>query len=308
MLPVGYSDHDAVVTRVNFVRARSVQSDSGHSYRRISYERLRAELEAVEWSDVISCESVSEAWDRLHSSVSRCMESSTETLEFRGRSKKKRAPWASCELIRECNRKSALYKLARQYPLNMELRKNFKLLSKRVAWLSMRDKIQYYGRELDRCKLDAAAYWRKLNELAVRDRRRVEAVVVDGNTYFVTDNADKVADCFAVQFGKVNGVVVRGDDSGSSLIEFPTDNYIESSFAFRDVTGKEVVEAAGHLSNSCSVGHNGIASRVIKCCIGAFADTVALLCNRSVVEGEYPAILRKAVVVPIHKSGSDRSR
>jgi hypothetical protein len=69
------------------------------------------------------------------------------------------------------------------------------------------------------------------------------------------------------------------------------------------VTQSEVFNCFLSLSNSHSVGADGLAPEIIKANAALLCDQLVLIFNLSFTQGIFPGQLKRAIVVPIYKSG-----
>ena len=77
-----------------------------------------------------------------------------------------------------------------------------------------------------------------------------------------------------------------------------------AKFSFRNVTATDVKHAIDGLSNSSSLGYNGITARMIKISAPAIVDILVYIFNISLSTGTFPEIWKRSITVPIHKKGN----
>lgn len=79
---------------------------------------------------------------------------------------------------------------------------------------------------------------------------------------------------------------------------------IESSFSLDDTTESEIADLIDGLKSTSAVGLDTISSKFLKFFKENLKGVIARLINNSLRTGRFPDCLKKARVVPIHKSGS----
>jgi hypothetical protein len=75
------------------------------------------------------------------------------------------------------------------------------------------------------------------------------------------------------------------------------------SMALSPVDIFEVSNVISNLKNSSALGCDGISTNVLKKCKHILSEPISHLCNTSFETGTFPELFKKAIVIPIHKSG-----
>jgi hypothetical protein len=91
--------------------------------------------------------------------------------------------------------------------------------------------------------------------------------------------------------------------SPMSLISYIYKMLLQSKPLILSVTYQEVFNCIMNLSNSRSIGADGIAPEIIKANAALLCDKLVHIFNLSFVQGVFPQLLKRAIVVPIYKSG-----
>ena len=79
------------------------------------------------------------------------------------------------------------------------------------------------------------------------------------------------------------------------------DERVLNSFFAAPVESDEVIEMIDKLNTNKACGPNSIPSKILKNNSKILADPVKMLLNRSIIDGNFPEMLKKADVCPIYK-------
>jgi hypothetical protein len=84
----------------------------------------------------------------------------------------------------------------------------------------------------------------------------------------------------------------------------PNNDFVNCSMFLTPVSANEVLYTLHSLSNSQSLGADGLLPDIIKNNALHINSHLAHICNLSFLQGVFPNLLKKAIVVPIYKNGS----
>ncbi len=76
------------------------------------------------------------------------------------------------------------------------------------------------------------------------------------------------------------------------------------SFYLKTVSENSVTAAVRSLKSKCSVGLDGLSTKILKGAIGVLAVPLTLIVNTSIISCQYPSSWKRAKVIPIHKKGN----
>lgn len=82
---------------------------------------------------------------------------------------------------------------------------------------------------------------------------------------------------------------------------------IGDSFFFQPIDVTEILSTISNLKNKDSSGIDGISMNLIKNIAGVICAPLCRLFNSSLEEGIFPEVLKRAVVIPVHKKGNAAS-
>lgn len=112
-------------------------------------------------------------------------------------------------------------------------------------------------------------------------------------------------DLFARHFASVfSPIGCSQNEAESAALGVPSDLVDIRTFT---VTSEMVVEAAKKLKCSYSPGPDGVPAVVLCRCIGALADPLCCIFNRSFEEEKFPSVWKQSYMFPVFKTGDRRS-
>ena len=121
--------------------------------------------------------------------------------------------------------------------------------------------------------------------------------------------SDQAEDCTIFNSFFVNAATDIGKDCHiGNMEEHPSIQKIKQNlptntpkFSFKPVSGSELNKILSSIDSKKSTGADDIPAKIIKSCISLISGVLANLINNTFQHGKFPASLKGAQVVPIHK-------
>lgn len=155
-----------------------------------------------------------------------------------------------------------------------------------------RAKDKYFGDRLESADNRQKEVWRIVNSLRGIDKYN------DNNSHLDADTLNSFYCSVASQLGK--NIPDTSADPLSLLQSVSGD-----SFYFTPVTAEEIMEILIEIRNKCSSGWDNISIKVLMTLPRTAICTLAHCINASFLNGEFPDLLKRAIVIPIFKQGED---
>lgn len=212
-------------------------------------------------------------------------------------------PWISFGLLQCINKKNKLHKKFVHHPSE----RNHTIFTqyRNILTNSIRSaKAQYYKRKLEEQKSDPKKLWQTLKEIVRKTKNREELPShFEANNLTIT-KPEEIANQFNDFFSNIGPNL-------DALIADPTSNpesYLHNitplaPFAFIPTSCNSVRHIINSLNN-CGAGVDGISTKILKRISPVIIPHLTFLFNLCLAQGVYPSCFKKAIVVPIHKSGS----
>ena len=211
-------------------------------------------------------------------------------------------PWLTSALLNSTRNKSNYFK---KFKLGLITELFYKNYRNKLTSLRRISKKNYFRAKFLNCKNDLKSTWKILNKLMSEgssNKKEISSIIVDGCE--VGSTAD-VANHFNQYF---NGVATALESKIPPPFNNPLSglsNLTNSLFIF-PTTPSEIVKTVKGLKNS-SYGLNSIPARIFKLAADSLSTPISKLVNNSFAKGNFPDILKKAVVVPIFKKGDPQN-
>ena len=164
-------------------------------------------------------------------------------------------------------------------------------------------KCNYEKSSFANCKNDIKGTWKLINRLILDKKvsNSVSSVNVGGS---VTSDPRTVAQGFNDYFSSIASLL---DSNIPHSVSDPTVNIdvnLTNSLFLNPVTPYEIIDIVRSLKN-CTYGLYHVNTKMFKLVTPFLCQHMSFLINQSFSSCIFPDILKKAIVVPIHKSGDE---
>ena len=209
-------------------------------------------------------------------------------------------PWLTSSIIKSIKMKSYYFKKLKLNEISATFYKRYRnMLTDTIR----KAKRQYQNDSFYRCKGDLRKTWKLINDVILDTKFKKFVPIVNDNGSEISDRRE-IAQNFNNYFCNVANLL---DSTIPAQLSDPRDNInvnLSSSLFFNPVNPFEIINIVNKLKNS-SYGLYSIPTNVFKSVIDVLCLPLSVLINQSLSTGIFPDSLKKAVVVPIHKSGSE---
>ena len=203
-----------------------------------------------------------------------------ETFSWRSR----RNPWLTLGILKSVRHKNSLFIKCKSNP---NLISDYKRYRNRLTKVIREAKCNYHKQLLSNLRNKSAKLWAHLKSLI--SPTKVNDIPI---------NADAINNFFSSVFKQAP----RYQSNQSHTL--PNYDFVKSSMFLTPVSSNEVLNTLINLTNSQSVGSDGLLPNIIKSNAPYISSQLAYIFNLSFSQGVFPKLLKNAVIVPIYKSGS----
>ena len=190
-------------------------------------------------------------------------------------------PWITTGILKSIKRKNKLYLKSK---LNLNFKQDYKQYRNTLTNIIRNAKINYHRNMLTKLKNNATKLWSHLKSLT--NTTANNKISLSPNT---------LNDFFTSVFKQAPSL---------NKNHLPTINTVfKNSFFLSPITTDELICTAMSLSNSISIGDDGIRPDIIKDNIALMAEQLKYIFNLSFSQGVFPEALKRAIIIPIHKGG-----
>lgn len=207
------------------------------------------------------------------------------------------SPWLSKDIILLCRIKRVLLRKLQNNTISPQIYKDF---NKNLKYIIKQAKVNYFNSKFTQYQNDIKKTWININKLLGKSSSN-KSIELNLNNTLVSEPTT-IANAFSKHFSLVapnlQKKIPQCDTSPFAYLDPPK----SISFAPNDTSADEVAKLIQRMPNK-SCGTDAIPILVWKYCCDIVAPVLSKLFNYSIKEGVFPSILKRAQIIPIHKSG-----
>ena len=211
-------------------------------------------------------------------------------------------PWISYGLLACINKKNNLHKKFVHSPTELN-HTAFKAYRNTLTSLIRTAKAQYYKRKLEEVKHDSKKLWQLLLSIIRKNKPNDDLprhFVVDGMHINQPDIISDKFNSFLCNIAtNLEAAIPHSATDPLSYIQNKTQSH---QFCFYPTNQNTVSDIIRNLNN-CGAGADGISTKILKMICPDIIPHLTHLFNLCLSQGTFPSIFKKAVIVPIFKSG-----
>lgn len=307
-IDIEFSDHNVLVATI----ATSSPPMINKLVQIIDYDALATFIEENIGTVSECAQRPTVKYNLLIELILRAKTSATETKLIKLR-RFKLCGWLSQspELLHVINQKKNLWrkhKLSlRNHSCPQAIIDRLAMLSARLKMLKTNAKANYYRDQFAECRTSKQT-WAKINEVISTGKKKdCQPISIKIGEQKIPDEnvASMFVDHFATAAVNVaRQIPVRDGDSPNKL---NTLNRNAGSIFLHPTSPAEITNLIAALKTKKASGHDGISTKILKCCINSIAPVISDIINDCFRDGEYPDGLKVARVIPVYKSGCRNS-
>lgn len=290
VLNTALSDHYSQVIHIQ--GQNEISGNVKFIYKRVfsksKMEALKREVAEIDWSDVYNCGTVNEAYLYFLTSIINIF-----NILFPIKKcilKKSVNYWITTGIKNSCRTKRALYYQRIKGIISNQFFNDYsKILKKVIKEAKKMSNTQYIQNSDNKIK----ATWKLTKEFT--NTNKSYATVLE-NFYKKYSDPHKIVNNLNNYF--INACPV----TNSINYNFPVNPVMQSIF-LRPVTYNETLESIKTLKNKNSVGDDNLSVKTIKKISEVIAEPLTYIINLCFKTGDYPDLLKNALVKAIHKKG-----
>ena len=274
----------------------------GSSYRNFDRKEFRNKLLGVDWRGFKDIEDPCEAWEYVLDNINTILDSMCPLRTFH--IKNYGPDWMTKELIELLKDRDYFYKKAKL--ANDDDYWNIAKYLRNLANISVRQaKRDQVLRELRESENDVKKFWRVIREIIPSDKAvgKQDIILRDGGkeiereqvAHFINDYFINIGNVGRLQTGNNN--TPHGEETLSASCNVDQCNLV-------DLREAEVLKVINNINVSKSSGLDNINSTVIKEAFKTLIREVTYMFNLSVRTAKFPDVWKKALVIPIPKTGN----
>ena len=309
VVDVCISDHSLIfctrkVTKLHIGNHNNIKVRSLKNYNKDDFQQS---LLNADWSSVLICDNVSEAWNNFKLVFLSVIDSIAPVREIRV--KQRTEPWINSDIlqcINERNKAFNVYKRTR----SDEHFNAFKVLRNKAQSAIFKAKKNYFTEKLEHNKNDSKTLWKTLRELGLPSKKGKSSgsslgLKIDGEISFDKLNVAEKFNSFytSIASSLVEKLPQCVNKYGKSFVStfYSSKGILPNSFSFSIVSENRILKYLNNLSANKATGLDGIPSRFIKDGASIIASPLTHVINLSIIQGSVPDDLKLARVIPLFK-------
>lgn len=271
---------------------------------RLCYDKLNNLLDTVDWSEIYKQSNACIAYDMFEHQLLKCIDASKVECKL-PRKYKKLKPWMTNHICKLIQKRNNLYKKVKNRTSDIKLKSYYVNFRNKVRNSIKSVKLNYYKRKFSETS-NTRAVWDTVNEITGQNigKQPISLLINDEMVHDSKQIANEFNKYFLTVANKigVSNIVPGNFQNLKYKNVYP--QYTESKSIFIDpALPEDVVKIINSLKNGKSPGVDGISSTLLKHIYPGILEVFTFIINLSLSTGVFPDSLKKAVVIPIYKSG-----
>ena len=270
-------------------------------------ELISEDLRVTNWHEKLQHLDCDSSFHAFHQIMITSLDNHAPVKESHARSKRNHLPWITKGIKRSISKQKLLYKISLETNniLGVEKYKNYR---NSLAKLKRASKTLYYYSKCEKHKNNMKQLWQIINKISGKTTNKmniVSCLTVEG---IKTQEAKLICQTFAEKFssvGKTYANKIKKPNKDPSYYMNKIKGTDKTMF-FYPTNPHEIETLIDSLPNKLSSGHDDISNKLLKDVKASVVEPLSIIFNKSMNEGVFPSVMKKADVVPLHK-GKDRT-
>ena len=294
-------DHYPIILSVQLKSHHIPSPQKIQTKTKINYDTLDRLLFLEDWAEVINKNDVEQCANSFIDILQKYIQNTTATKNIPNKEQRLK-PWISAGLLVSIRKRDKLKKTLACNPDSVSARLNYEQYRKKLTKLIKNSKTYYYKQQLSNHVGDARKTWNTIKSITNQNiiNTNVKSISTERKEL---NNPYEIANEFNEFFSKV-GKKLASKINCNIHLEVENIKNPHSCY-FAPITENELVMQINKLkNNACSsdIISTSILKKYHKYLVKPLLFLINLIFNR----GAFPSILKKAVIVPIYKSGNKK--
>ena len=297
VVPCSWSDHDMVIAETPIRRERRRPPEfTARSTRSLVPDALCLDLLLTDWSAVRDATGPAAKWTAWLEVWSPIIDLHMPTVRVRPRHPP--CPWLNDnESVRDLMRERDLAREGQRANRTPETTEYYRTCRNRVKSALSRAKSEFF---LSSYRFSRKTTWKDIRRYLITPKGGIAPVTRIETT---CEWADKLNGYFA-SVGPAVAAALEGVRRGAEPLQPRPPRVVAGSYRVHPATLPELTTALRRMSTSKASGEDGVTIAMLRMTWPVIGQYVLSVVNSSLVSGSVPEEWKRAIVVPIHKSGS----
>ena len=268
-------------------------------------DKMKTKLDEIDWKLLLTKKETDVAYSIFHDKIHSIMNdvAPLKTISIKP-SKILQQPWMTPGLQKCQQKQYLLYKQSLGCNNTAGLSIKYKNYRNKLKEIVRRTKEKYY---LDKCceyRQNTAKLWKMINRIThkvVDKTSTIEYLKIDNIDFY---DSKAISEEFAKHFSSVGKTYAQKIPKSNKDIEL----YLKliqdnpKTMYMTPTTKHEIEKLINGLENKTSSGHDHISNILLKKLKYSLLTPLEIIFNASISEGVFPHLMKKADVIPLHKS------
>lgn len=283
VIPVGISDHNAVMADFELVVNRPPKTKIGRLFSKKNYQNFTNVCSSLSWLSVLNAES---PFDDFHRQITNTF---VKCFPLQKIKKKNKKSWIT-RGIRVSSGNFRSLQMIRKFtdnPLFLVYFNKYKSIYRNLIEIA---KQKFYQKKLKSSSNITRENWKIINELTGKNSR-------------VTSKTDLNPNDLNDFYCTIAQKLQQDLECHVDPISYLSNAMIDDTFVLETTNMGEVLDSLNEIKNKKSSGYDDMSGNLLKALPDSALYVLAECINISFLTGSFPRCLKRAVVIPLHKGG-----
>ena len=298
------SDHLACLVVLKD-QQKSIKGPSHIITRNLNETKIKEIISSLQhnnWGEFLRDLDANTGFDHFHKLLTKTIDRIAPEKECRvNRNKTAKDPWVTKGILNSIHRQKRLYL---DQLRNSTITNKYKSYRNCLQKTLRKAKIAYFKEKCKEYKQDSRKLWKLIHDLLnkrTNNTNDISGIKVDGIPRYdptsITQEFCKHFSSIGEKFANKIPKSVQGINSYLSSI--PTNN---KSLFLNPTDNIEIETLINDLVPKNSSGHDNLSNKLLKKLLPAMLEPLTILFNKSLSEGVFPEVMKKADVIPLYKA------
>nr|CAI5853961.1 unnamed protein product [Callosobruchus analis] len=208
--------------------------------------------------------------------------------------------WVNQDIVNQGNQLRDLFWLMSNFP-SADIKKMYNYEKKRYRSNINETKRAYFSNKISISSNRAKATWSIVNKKLGRNNKNMN-ITLNNGTNLISENRE-LSNLFVDSFSSSAPNAVKEKFSYNLSLPCTRSEYQQRSLFITPVTHDELLDIFRSLKNKTSAGFDGLTINMLEEVKEVIIPLLVYLVNKSVETFTFPAVLKLAIVIPVHKKG-----
>jgi len=276
------------------------------NWRLFNKNEFKNDLISTDWSEVITPDTkTNDSFNLFYYKIEKLID---EMAPIKKLTKKeiglKKSPWVTSGILKSIKERDMLYKsftLEKDPSIKSSLRKSYKNYRNLIVKLLRSSKKQYFSNFFIEHNKNIKKTWEAIRDLinvSKKSSSKIQKILYNGQMITENKGMANIINSFYTNIGSsVEAKIPQSKNTFRSYLG----NSIFSSFNPSEISTDEIAKIVNDLNISKACGPFNIPSKILKEFSDILSPILTIVINKSIKEGVFPELLKKALVCPIYK-------